>query len=235
MLQAAYRELRDRTDQLVNALKAGPVRGRWGEIQLRRIVELAGMLDHVSFDEQPSGACGIPDMVVRLPNQGKVSIDSKFPLQSFLEAMTTLDAEVRQQKLQEHAKKLKEMIKDLSKKNYWEQFQPSPELVVMFIPIESCLSAAYEIDPDIIEFALSQKVMLASPITLLGFLKAIAYGWQQFLLARTPKRFSNKVKTFTLGLTLGWSIIARLVKSLKRPLRLTISRSDRSKRDFSRG
>ena len=186
-LQRSYSELREATVQMLNALKSGPVRGRWGEIQLRKVVELAGMNEHVSFSEQVAGADGKPDMLVHLPNQGRITVDSKFPLQAFMEAMASIDAAFRQAKLEEHAKTLRQRIKELAKKGYWEQFQPSPELVIMFIPIESCLMAAYESDPDIIEFALSQKVILASPITLLGFMKAIAYGWQQFVISRNAK------------------------------------------------
>ena len=142
------------------------------------------MNEHVSFFEQVTGTEGKPDILVHLPNQGQLTVDSKFPLQAFLEAMASMDATFRKQKLEEHAKVLRQRIKELAKKGYWEQFQPSPELVIMFIPVESCLLAAYEFDPDIIEFALSQKVILASPITLLGFMKAIAYGWQQFVITK---------------------------------------------------
>jgi DNA recombination protein RmuC len=186
-LQKAYAELRDTTAQLLNALKSGPVRGKWGEIQLRKIVELAGMSEHVSFFEQVAGPEGKPDMLVHLPNQGQLTVDSKFPLQAFLEAMAALEPDGRQQKLKEHARSLRQRIKELSKKGYWQEFQPSPELVILFVPIESCLMAAFECDPEIIEFALSQKVILASPITLLGFMKAIAYGWQQFKITKNAK------------------------------------------------
>src|SRR5262249_30768 len=109
-LQKAYSELRDATAQLLNALKAGPVRGRWGEIQLRKIVELAGMSEHVSFFEQVAGLDGKPDMLVHLPNQGRITVDSKFPLQAFLEAMASIDGEFRQTKLEEHARTLRQRI-----------------------------------------------------------------------------------------------------------------------------
>jgi DNA recombination protein RmuC len=186
-LQRAYSELRDATVQLLNALKSGPVRGRWGEIQLRKIVELAGMTEHVSFFEQVGGTDGKPDMLVHLPNQGQITVDSKFPAHAFQDAMNSTDPAIRKEKLAEHARTLRQAIKSLAKKGYWEQFQPSPELVIMFVPVESCLMAAYECDPEIIEFALSQKVILASPITLLGFMKAIAYGWQQFVISNNAK------------------------------------------------
>jgi DNA recombination protein RmuC len=186
-LQSAYLELRDTTAQLLNALKSGPVRGRWGELQLRRIVELAGMNEHVSFLEQVVGAEGRPDMLVHLPNQGRISVDSKCPIQEFIDAMASLDNNGRNAKLAEHAKVMRMRVKELASKAYWEEFPPSPELVIMFIPIESSLMAACECDPEIIEFALTKKVILASPITLLGFLKSIAYGWQQFTISKNAK------------------------------------------------
>ena len=177
------------TQQLLAALKSGPVRGRWGEIQLRKIVELAGMSEHVSFVEQIAGSVGgKPDTVVHLPNEGHIPIDSKFPLQAFLEAIEAVDEATRRSKCHEHVKVLKEKIKELSKKGYWKEFDPSPELTIMFIPIEGCLMVAYEYDPEIIEFALSQKIILASPVTLLGFLKSIAYGWQQFTINKNARK-----------------------------------------------
>jgi DNA recombination protein RmuC len=193
-LQSAYCELRDKTEQLTNALKAGPVRGRWGEIQLEKILKLAGMDEHISYDAQSSGADGRPDIVVRLPRNGNIPVDSKFICDSYLEAMASSDPAFRKEKLLEHSRLLRQKIKELSQRKYWEQFTPSPELVIMFVPIESILMAAYESDPEIIEFALSQKVMLASPITLLGFLKAIAYGWQHFLFTKNAKKVFEQGK-----------------------------------------
>lgn len=186
-LKTACHDILAATLELNTALKVGPGRGRWGEIQLRKVVEMAGMVEHVSFDEQPAGDDGKPDMVVRLPKEGNISIDSKFLAKSYFEATQAADAETRKLKLDEHSQSLRQTIKELSQKTYWEQFQPSPEIVIMFIPLEACLMAAYENDPDIIEFALTQKVILASPITLLGFLKSIAFGWQQF-------KFSNEAR-----------------------------------------
>jgi DNA recombination protein RmuC len=199
-LEQAHTELRDTTDKLQNALRSGPTRGRWGEIQLRKIIELAGMAQHVSFDEQVTGVKGKPDVVVYLPNQGHLVVDSKFPLDAFLAAMTTIDVAVRTQKLEDHLKAVRHKIKELSDRKYWEEFQPSPELVVMFIPIESCLMAACECDPDIVEFALGHKVILATPVTLLGFMKAIAYGWQQFTISKNAKQILEQ----------GWELYRRV-------------------------
>ncbi len=188
-LQKAHTSLLQTTTQLVAALKSGPVRGRWGEIQLRKIVELAGMTEHVSFLEQVVGSeGGRPDSVVYLPNEGRIAIDSKFPLQAFLEAMEATTDELRKEKCGEHAKVTKAKIVELSKKSYWKEFDPSPELTIMFIPIESCLMMAYEYEPGIIEFALEHKIILASPVTLLGFMKSIAYGWQQFTISKNARK-----------------------------------------------
>jgi len=188
-LESAHRFLWQTTNQLLAALKSGPVRGRWGEIQLRKIIELAGMSEHVSFVEQLTGDIGgRPDTIVFLPNEGRLPIDSKFPLQAFLEAMEAIDDVTRTAKLIEHVRVLKEKIRELSKRGYWKEFDPSPELTIMFIPIESCLMVAYELDPEIIEFALEHKVILASPVTLLGFMKSIAYGWQQFTINKNARK-----------------------------------------------
>jgi DNA recombination protein RmuC len=188
-LQSAHSSLLQTTTQLVAALKSGPVRGRWGEIQLRKIVELAGMTEHVSFLEQAVGSeGGKPDSVVHLPNEGRIAIDSKFPLQAFLEAMEAITDEVRKERCGEHVKVMKAKILELSKKSYWKEFDPSPELTIMFIPIESCLMVAYEHEPGIIEFALEHKIILASPVTLLGFMKSIAYGWQQFTISKNARK-----------------------------------------------
>jgi DNA recombination protein RmuC len=188
-LQSAHLFLTQTTQQLLAALKSGPIRGRFGEIQLRKIVELAGMSEHVSFLEQTVGpAGGKPDTLVYLPNEGRIPVDSKFPLQAFLEGIEATDEDRRIAKFNEHVKVMKDKIKELSRRCYWKDFDPSPELTIMFIPIESCLMVAYERDPEIIEFALSQKIILASPVTLLGFMKSIAYGWQQFTINKNARR-----------------------------------------------
>jgi len=195
VLSKAHGSLLQTTEQLVNALSSGPVRGRWGEIQLRKIVELAGMTEHVSFHEQIVGtAGGKPDTLVHLPNEGKIALDSKFPLKAFLEGMATNVLKDRKIKFEEHVKVMKEKIRELSKRSYWKEFDPSPELTILFVPIESCLMVAYEHDPSIIEYALEHKIILASPITLLGYLKSIAYGWQEFTISKNARKILSQGK-----------------------------------------
>jgi DNA recombination protein RmuC len=187
-LAQAHAALRHTTEQLRAALQAGPVRGRWGEIQLRRVVELAGMTAHVSFVEQLAGVSGgRPDSVVHLPNDGHIPIDAKFPLQAFLEALQAPDEARRKDKLAAHVRSLKDKIRELSAKHYWRDFDPAPELAILFIPVESCLAAAYEQEPSLLDFALEHQVLLASPVSLLGFLKSIAYGWQQFTMSHNAR------------------------------------------------
>jgi DNA recombination protein RmuC len=193
-LERAHDELRGVTQQLLSVLKSGPVRGKWGEMQLRRIVELAGMSKHVDFDEQAVEASGRPDMIVHLPDEGLIAVDSKFPLQAFLEAMEATDDKTRKEKIAEHTKVLRQTITNLSNKEYWRELELSPELVVLFIPIESCLMAAYEHDREIIEFALEKKIVLASPTTFLGFMKAIAFGWQQYTINKNARKILQQAR-----------------------------------------
>jgi DNA recombination protein RmuC len=186
-LQHAHDALRHTTEQLRAALQAGPVRGRWGELQLRRVVELAGLSEHVSFSEQPVGRTGgRPDLVVHLPGDGHVAVDASFPFQAFLEALTASDP-ARRQHLAGHVRSLKDKIQELSHKRYWQEVGPGPELTILFVPTEACLAAAHEHEPGLVEFALEHQILLASPVTLLGYLKAIAYGWQHVTLSQNTR------------------------------------------------
>lgn len=196
-MQQSSEMLRSETSQLVTALRSSQVRGRWGELQLRRIVEVSGMLPHVDFDEQVTAHTDDgklrPDMVVHLPGNKDIVVDAKVSLQGFLDAIDARDESVRNQRLDAHVRHVRTHIDQLGAKSYWDQFASSPEFVVMFLPAENFLQAALERDPDLLEHSFTRNVVIATPATLVALLRTVGYTWRQEQLA------SNAQQIFSAG------------------------------------
>jgi DNA recombination protein RmuC len=244
--------LRTETSQLVAALRAPQVRGRWGEHQLRRIVEAAGMLEHCDFTEQVTATtdAGVvrPDLVVRLHGGREVVVDAKAPFEAYLAAMEARDARVRDTQLDAHARSLRSHVDILGAKSYWSAFAQSPEFVVLFIPADTFLDAALQRDPTLLEHAFTRNVVLATPATLVALLRTVAYSWRSEALAsnaaevhRLGRSLFDRITTLAdhfskLGSALGSAVTAynravgslesRVLVSARRLAELGVSGSD---------
>lgn len=212
------RELQKETSNLKKVFRSPNLRGRWGEIQLKRVLEIVGMRPYCDFEEQTSlrGEFDIsrPDVIIRLPDNRSIIIDAKVPLGAYMEAIETDDTAVEQVKLQEHAKSLRRHIDALGKKEYWKKITPSPEFVVLFLPSEVLFHSALQVDPGLIELGAKIGVVFATPATLIGLLRIIAYGWQQETLAQNTKRIQELGKELQDRLIIFTKHMAKIGQNL---------------------
>lgn len=222
LLGETQRDLQTETARLVRALRTPVVRGRWGEMQLRRVVELAGMEAHCDFVEQKTLAGGDsrlrPDMLVHLPGGKTVVIDAKVPVAAYLDALEIEDEEAREEKLREHARQLREHMIQLGSKDYTEHLAEAPDFVVMFLPVEALLSAALRYDPSLIDFGADRNVIPASPTTLIALLRAVAYGWQQEKIAASAREVSERGRELYHRL----QVFANHFEGIRKGLEITI-------------
>ncbi len=211
-------QLHAETHKLSRSLRASNVRGQWGEMQLRRVVELAGMVEYCDFVTQQTvtnvDVRHRPDLIIKLPNERVLVIDAKAPLQAYLEAIDATSEDVKAQKLKEHAKQVKKHLLDLSEKAYWESFEQTPEFVVLFLPGESFFGAALEADPQLIEYGASKRVLMATPTTLIALLRAVALGWREQVMREETKKICELGKSLHERLATMCEHFGRLKRAL---------------------
>lgn len=210
--------LQAETTKLSRSLRSTSTAGRWGELQLQRVVELAGMVENVDFIQQEAAGDVRPDMIIRLPGGKSIAVDAKAPMQAFLEALEASDENIRKAKFIEHARVVRGHIDALGAKSYWKNIQPSPEFVVLFIPGEAFYSAALRYEPDLFERGTSVGVILASPATLIALLKAAAYGWKQEALSKN----ADEIRKLGLELHERVAAVAKNMDDLGQRLRQSV-------------
>jgi DNA recombination protein RmuC len=219
-LAQTHQSLQLETNKLVRALRSPNQRGRWGEVQLRNVVERSGMVAYCDYAEKESvtsdGRRLTPDMIVRLPNGACIVIDSKVPIDAYLNAADHADESAREGLLKEHARQVRDHIRSLGAKSYWARFTPAPELVVMFLPGDPLLSTALQVDPSLFEFAVDQRVIPASPLTLVALLRTVATAWQQQRLAENAEEIQAMGKELYERLTTMAEYVAQVGTALKR-------------------
>lgn len=181
---------------------------------MRRVVEMAGMVKNVLYVEQVSADNGRPDMITYLPNGGMLPLDAKVPLEAYLDAMGSQNDHERRIKLASHAKAMKDRVRELSRKQYWDQFEQTPDFVVMFVPNEACLGAAFDSDPGLLDFAIDQRVLITTPVTLLALLKAVSYGWQQHQITENSRKIAEQGKELYQRLSTLFNHLTDLQKNL---------------------
>lgn len=223
VLAESNEALKKETTQLSHALKRPTVRGRWGEIQLRRVVELSGMSAHCDFTEQTSVSTDDgrqrPDMIINLPSKRKIVLDSKAVMDAYLEAEASVDDEARKTAMRRHAAGIRSRILELSRKSYWDQFKESPEFVILFIPGEAFFSAALQVDPELVEYGFHQKVVLATPTNLMALLKAVEYGWRQEQVAENARKIAEEASKIYQGLAVWSAHLGNLGSSLDKSVK----------------
>ncbi|MBS0622492.1 MAG: DNA recombination protein RmuC [Verrucomicrobia bacterium] len=219
LLMEMQRLLQQETTKIASSLRSTTVRGRWGEIQLRRIVELAGLTKHCDFFEQPHGSVEEqlrrPDMLVRLPAGKQIIIDAKAPLDAYLLANETEDDQERALLMKKHALAIREHIRRLASKSYTQAFQPTPEFVVLFLPAETFFSAALSVDPSLIEVGAEEGVILATPTTLIALLRSVFYGWKQEAISENAQKISQLGRELYQRLTTVGGHWAKMGKNLE--------------------